>query len=180
MLGLAILSTTALSTTAAQAQEKFQIHFRATLTTTNDSGRIIKKRWTERTLIKQCIADQGITNHPPLVLAYNVGGDFNGDVIEVINKKTGEVLCQKLRLLFPQTLINGGENQVHQSLFVFTDQQSDSVGSGIVSRKLLRHNRTLIDGSVNFFLLPDGTNGLQLVKAHFTGSKPLPNPAQVP
>lgn len=175
---VAILGLAVLSATAAHAQEKFQIKFRATVRGTNDSGRIFKARQTERTLIRECATDEGVTNRRPLVLAYNIGGDLNGDVIEVVNKSSGEVICQKLRLLFPKTLTNGDESQVDQFVYVFTDQQSESVGSGIVTRKALRHGRTLISGSINFFLLPDGTNGLRFCTANFSGTRPLPNPVQ--
>jgi hypothetical protein len=178
LLLVAILGLAVLSATAAPGQEKFQIHYRATVKGTNDSGRIVKARQTERSLIKECATDEGITNRRPLVLAYHVGGDLNGDVIEVINKNTGEVHCQKLRLLFPLTFTNGDESEIHQFVYVFSDQQSESVGSGMVTRKALRHGRTLISGSINFFLLPDGTNGLRFCNAHFSGSKPLPNPVQ--
>jgi len=173
LLGLAVVSAT-----AAPGQEKFQIKFHATVKGTNDSGRIIKTRQTERSLIRECAIDDGLTNRRPLVLAYDVGGDLNGDVIEVINKNTGEVHCQKLRLLFPLTFTNADESKVQQFVYVFSDQQSESVGSGIVTRKALRHGRTLIQGEINFFLLPDDTNGLRFCTARFSGSKPLPNPIQ--
>lgn len=164
----------ALGIAGASAQERLQLNFHATCVRTNDSGGLVKRLVSDKTLVRECISDLALTNKQHLVLAYTVGGDMNGDVIEVVNPKTGASACRKLRLLFPMTLSNGDGTVVTQLVYVFGEQQSENVGSGVVTRRTLRNNKVQVTGTLNFYILPEGTNSLEICRASFNTTKPLP------
>ncbi len=173
VLGTTLLAAIALNSQAQSPQETLQLKMKISTVTTNENGGFVKATLTDKSISKDCISELGLTNKPPLVLAYTVGGDLNGDIIEVVNSATGERLCQKLRLLFPLTLSNGSGTEVQQLVYVFSDQQSENVGCGLVTRRTLKNNRTAITGTLNFYVLPEGTNGLMICKATFNTTKPL-------
>ncbi|MBC8095546.1 MAG: hypothetical protein H7Y43_07020 [Akkermansiaceae bacterium] len=173
LLMAAVLGARFFGAASANAQERFQLKLRAARVGTNAAGAILKATLSEKTLVQQCVADLGITNRPPLVLAYTVGADLNGDAIEVVNRTTGEARCRKLRLLFPDTLSNGDGSYTQQFVNVFLPEPGDPIGSGIVTRKVLKNNRVFISGQINFRML-EGTNGLRIYNATFESIRPLP------
>ncbi|HLP78235.1 MAG TPA: hypothetical protein VK327_15120 [Candidatus Paceibacterota bacterium] len=176
LLALVLGVVCAVHSTSISAQERLQLNFQATCLATNDFGDLVKSRVTDKSWVRACVSDLAITNKQSLALAYTVGGDYNGDVIEVVNRDTGAQMCRKLRLLFPMTLSKGDGSEVNQLVYVFGEQQSENVGCGMITRRILRNNRTVVSGTLNFYVLPEGTNGLRLCRASFKTLNPLPLP----
>jgi hypothetical protein len=166
-----ILTGAVLAVSAANAQERYQLQFRGSAYSTNESGELSKSTFTHNTLIQDCIRDLGLTNNPKLLLVYNLNADLNGDIIEVIGNRTGQVFCQKLRLLFPVTLSNGDGSDVTQLVYVFPDSSSEEVGRGIVHKSISPNGKTRISGNLNFHLPADGTNSVRICNASFNTSR---------
>jgi hypothetical protein len=165
VIGLVLMAFT------ASGQEKYQLQFRGSCTSTNESGDLLKEKITHKTLIQECIADLGLTNKPKLALVYHVNADFNGDIIEVSDSQTGDFLCQKMRLLFPITMESGDGSEMHQLIEVFAPGGNDPVGHGFVTKRISSNGKVKISGNLTFSLPAEGSRPLRICTATFNSSK---------
>lgn len=161
-----------LTVSAAHGQEnKYQLQFRGTSVSTNEAGELSRRTITQNTLVSECIADMGLTNKPKLMLIYHENADFNGDVIEVIGSRTGQLFCQKLRLLFPTTISSFDGADVTQIVSVFPADGNDAIGQGYINKKVSANGKGRISGELIYTLPAQGTNALQLCTASFNTSR---------
>ncbi|HYG22876.1 MAG TPA: hypothetical protein VEH04_08845 [Verrucomicrobiae bacterium] len=173
-LAAALIALIATGLAAQAQQERFEIELRGAYWTTNDAGNMVRQIVTHNTYKRECIVDLGITNRIRTMLVYHAGADFNGDIIEVVQRGNDQVLCQKLRLLFPTTLANNSGSEVRKLVRVFTVGGNDHVGEGLVTRKVTRNGRVLLGGDITFELPADGTNGVRLCRVRFNSVRQLP------
>src|SRR6185436_2547576 len=103
-------------------------------------------------------------------------GDERGDVIEIVNASTGEVLADVLALFFGINLSNGDGSVIWRQTALFNSQQSDSIGTCLLKEQFVdrRGNPThTVNGQLIYQLAPNGDHGLRLCTAHFTAAKPF-------
>jgi hypothetical protein len=165
------------------AQDLLSVTFHATCFTTNDAGDALTKIIDNRSILKQVADDNSITNKKDLVLVYHVAGDMNGDTIEAIDRSTGALVQQKYRLLFPMVIPSADGVNGSQFTGVFPDQQPDSVGTAVISQHTTfdrngNMRKSVYQGSINYYVLPNGTNGLIFCTGTFTTGKAVTTPAQ--
>jgi hypothetical protein len=164
-----------LLTLSGSAQELLQLKFQGKCLGTNESGQIVKQNVNNTSILKEFADRNGITNLSSLALVYHVAGDERGDVIEVVNAATSEIVWQVYGLLFPVDLPSGDGSQLSRFVYMYNDQQSVSMGSGMLKERISldRHGKTnrSITGDLQFYLLPDSSNGLRTCTATISASK---------
>jgi hypothetical protein len=173
---IGLLTSALLCSIAANAQEVLQLKFTAKCQSTNDAGRLIKENVNNKTIL-QAYADQnGITNLNSLALVYAVNGDERGDVIQVVDAYTGAALSHIYGLFFAVDLptVEDG-SRFSRFAYMFNTQQSYEMGSALLSERIKidkqgNTNRT-VNGNIQFYLTPDGTNGLRLCSGTISAGK---------
>ena len=157
------------SASAQPSADTAPIRFSATCRSVNDSGKIVTRNVSNNTLIRDCARENDVTNRAPLRLVYHFGGDQNGDTIEVVHRKTGEVICTKFKLLFAQeSLSNDDGSETVQLVKVFSDSQSEEVGTAVIRKITNANGKVRLTGTLNYFIPVDGTNSAQICTGTFS------------
>lgn len=157
-------------------QEMLQVKFDGVCRGTNDAGDYIRELVNNKSLLRDYAEQNGITNRRSIDLVYLPKGDERGDVIAVVDANTGAVLFHEFALFFSKDLPTADGSQISKFAYIFNHQTSDSIGSAMLRELLLdrRGNAIhIITGNLQFFLPPDGTNGLRLCTATVTTGKPF-------
>jgi hypothetical protein len=149
---------------SAHAQ-KYQFTFRGIGWTTNAAGRFVSYPISERTWLVEYARLNGIRNLRSLNLIYQAGGDQRGDVIKIVNPTNGATIYPLFSFFFGESfdraaLTNRDGSQIKRLEYVYTHDNSHSVGSVLVTESLtLDHmghtNRTLVGAQMDYFALPN-------------------------
>lgn len=162
-------------------QDRFYLTFRGTCWTTEASGRMTGHSVTEQAWLADYAETHGIQNAKSLAAVYHVNGDDRGDVIEVIDKKSGTVLDSLFGLFFGQSydrmaLTNSDGTMIKNIEYVYNHQIDHSVGSALVSSQFpssKASKRTTIQGQMDYLVLPDNSHStLQVCNGTFVTGKP--------
>jgi len=185
--GLALLTLIGLSWNAsAQSQFLFRITIRGTCYQTNASGNIVASPITETTLLQQA-AQAGGVDPSTLALVYHVQGSSFGDTIDVVNASSGAVATTLYGLFFGDdsvqalgrtALTNSIGNQARRVDYIYTSQNSHSMGASFTSKRFLTDTKgnvhTTIEGQMEWIVNPTGNNGTQVCTASFNTTAPFP------
>jgi len=185
--GLALLTLIGLSWNAsAQSQFLFRITIRGTCYQTNASGNIVASPITETTLLQQA-AQAGGVDPSTLALVYHVQGSSFGDTIDVVNASSGAVATTLYGLFFGDdsvqalgrtALTNSIGNLVRRVDYIYTSQNSHSMGASFTSKRFLTDTKgnvhTTIEGQMEWIVNPTGNNGTQVCTATFNTTTPFP------
>jgi hypothetical protein len=122
------------SFTAMAQPVRYELKFKAVAKTTSDSGKLVSRPLNERDIIRKCAeqANAGTTNLNRFVLVYEVNADYNGDVIRVVKKEDGSVVCSPFRVLFHKSLPDWEGRRDHRIAFLFNGQNTDTMGSVLI------------------------------------------------
>jgi hypothetical protein len=167
------------------AQNKFQIVFTGTCWTTNAAGKIVPRPVSNATLMADFAAQNGVTDTSWLALAYHVGGNELGDTIEVINRTNGTSIVNGtiFGLYFGEdfgrmALLSGSGKQMKRLEYVYTDQNSHSLGSALLTDYYFfdsdgHTNNTVIMGQMQYIIVPDAKHAnLKVCNGSFTTTRP--------
>src|SRR5437660_7695242 len=127
-----------LSFTAA-AQNQLVLVINGSCATTDSNGHIISKPINNGTLLRDFAQANGMgTNTSGLGLTYHLGGNSLGDTIDVINRTNGATLFTLFGLYFGEdfgrmALLSGSGQQLRRIEYVYTDQNSHSLGSALLT-----------------------------------------------
>jgi hypothetical protein len=170
----------------AGAQDKFRFTYHGTCYVTNGTGQFSTQRITEKDWIKTYVATHTITNANPknLMVIYHVNGDEHGDVLELVDAKTGAFVFPIYGLFFSDEfgrLPLVGTNGLQQKRidYVYGHISDHSVGSTLTTETITvdRHghtNRVRIEGQLDYLDLPTGTNKtLRVCTGTFLASNPV-------
>jgi hypothetical protein len=157
-------------------EERLLLNFQATCRTTNEFGELVVKKMNTRSLIRECAVAHGITNINAFNLIYHLRGDERGDVIEVVYKTNGVVLCEVFGLFFPIDLTRAEGARVDRYAFMFNDQGSESMGNALIRIRPLSNGngnflRPMVTGTAHFFLKPEGAETLRICSGTFQTGK---------
>jgi hypothetical protein len=122
---------------AQERPVRYELKFKAIAKTTTEAGKFVTKPLNERDIIKKCAedADAGTTNLNRFMLVYEVGADYNGDVIRVVRKSDGTIICSPFRVLFQRSLTNWEERRDERIGFIYNGRTSDAMGSVLIQEK---------------------------------------------
>jgi hypothetical protein len=156
-----------LAARAQETQETLNVRIHGSCQTTNENGKLIKQPLNNKTILREWADKNNVTNRHSLALVYHVKGDERGDVIEIVDAHTGDILQPWLGIFFPVQLSNPADTKTVTISEVFNSQQSTEMGFATlkdrsVNRKNIDH---IISGDLNFYLTPDKTNGLRICTA---------------
>jgi len=171
------------STVVTQAQNKFQFVFNGTSSTTDADGKIVPRSISNATLLSDFAALNGLHDTSWLALAYHVGGNDLGDTIEVINRTNGATVGTLFGLYFGedfgrQALLSKSKRQMQRIEYIYTDQNSHSLGSILLTDYYFfdsngRTNSTVIKGQMQYLILPNAThNNTQVCSGSFITVRP--------
>ena len=180
---LTCVSLFSVSITGSFAQTKFQFVFTGTCYTTDSGGKIVPKAISNKSLLQDYAAAHGVTNTSGLSLAYHVGGNDLGDMIDVINLSDGASVATIFGLYFGEDfgrmgLLSKSGKQMKRIEYVYTDQNSHSLGSVLLTDYYFfdsdgHTNNTLILGQMQYLILPNATHtNVQICSGSFTTTKP--------
>src|SRR5258707_7007231 len=182
----ALLALALLPIFPATAQEKLKFTFHGICWATNASGKFVSTPVNNKTLLLQDYPRwSGVTNVDVKTpaLAYHVNGDGRGDVIEVINATNGATVFPLFGMFFSTdfgrlALTNADDTKVIRVDYVYGHQINHSSGDSFttVRRVLDSHGNlksTIIEGQMDYLILPDATHGLKVCTGTFSASKPV-------
>src|SRR5262245_46163366 len=109
-LGIFVLCAVAVS---AQ-DELLQLRFEGSCRTTNAEGAIVRQVVNNRTLLKDYAQAHSVSNLNTLALVYHSQGDERGDVIQIVDSRTGAILADVLALFFSIDLPAGDGSVIHK------------------------------------------------------------------
>ena len=182
---LTLVALLATSVTSTLAQNQYQFVFTGTCWTTNAAGKIVPRAISNTTLMADFAAANGVKDTSWLALAYHVGGNDLGDTIEVINRTNGAPVINGtiFGLYFGESfgrlaLLSGSGKQMKRIEYVYTDQNSHSLGSALLTDYYFfdsngHTNNTVIVGQMQYLVVPDASHAnLQVCSGSFTTTKP--------
>jgi hypothetical protein len=144
----------ALATAAIQGfgQNVFQVTFKGTSVTTNDSGDIVSTKLDNKALIQDAVTATGATNSSNLAVVYvqNASTDpaTPGDFIEVVNSTDGTAVYTNLLFLY---------NSPFPPALVSADQTRFAIGAQVVPLPLGGSGDALGGATINGRVLPKKT-----------------------
>jgi len=150
---------------------------------TNGAGKIVAKPISEKTMLAEAAAAAGVSSEG-MVLVYHINGSSFGDTVDIVRRTNGAVLQNLFGYFFGYdnalgriSLTNGAGSQVKEIDYIYTSQNSHSLGDSFTT-KLFTTNRNktvteLVDGPMNWLVTPEGNNGVKVCNGHFTTGKPL-------
>ena len=173
---IGLISAALLGLLSANAQEVLQLRFNAKCQGTNETGKLLKQKVTNDTILQDYANQNGITNLSSIALVYAVDGDERGDLIEIVDAYTGAVLTQLYGFFFPMDLPTSSDgSKFSRFAYMFNSQQSYEMGSALLDERIKfdRNGNTnrMITGNIQFYLTPDATNGLRLCSGTITAGK---------
>jgi hypothetical protein len=144
-------------------QNVFQVTFKGTCLTTNDSGAIVSTKLDNKALIQDALTGTGATNSSNLTVVYvqNASTDPSvpGDYIEVVNSSNGVPVYTNLQFMyggsFPPALLSGDQTELAIGAQVVPQPlagSGDALGGATIHERALS-KKTLITGSFNYTTL---------------------------
>jgi hypothetical protein len=158
---MGILSALFVLAVHGYGQNVFQVTFKGTCLTTNDSGAIVSTKLDNKALIQQAVTATGATNSSGLTLVYvqNASTDPSvpGDYIEVVNSSNGIPVYTNLQFMyggssFPLPLISADQTQMAIGAQIIPQPlagSGDSLGGATINERALT-KKTVITGSFNY------------------------------
>ena len=132
-----------LCSTASPAQELYQMVFTGTSSTTDSKGVIVTRKTNNQTLLEDYGINHGTTNVSYLALAYHMKmpwEDSLGDTIDIINRTNGTFYDTLIGFYFGEDdtlgrtgLISGSGRQQRRIEYIYTDQNTHSMGSALIT-----------------------------------------------
>jgi hypothetical protein len=171
-----------LSMGRVSAQTEYLVTFRGVSYQTNAAGSITTSRFTERNLLQEAAQAGGITDTKSLALVYHVRGNALGDTIDVVDASNGQVLDTLFGFYFGQdfgrmSLTNTNGTQHKRLDYIYTKQNSHSLGSAVVTKSTLTDRkgnaRLFIQGQMQYLVTPKGNEGQRICTATFTTGRAL-------
>lgn len=164
----------------AGAQDKYQLRFNGRSSSVNSSGVESTKVITEKTLVRDWSRRAGVTNSNNLVLALHRNVDSRGDAIEVVDRKTGDTITTVAPLFFTESAVSSsGKGTVEKRFaYVYNLYHAEfSRGTAILNEntsiKNGKTNRFLVSADMQWYEVPEGTNGLRIDSGTFKTLKKL-------
>lgn len=186
-LTLAILAPgiadSAPATNAPASPTEFLWTFSGLCYETNAAGAIIVKRVSQATMLAEACAAAGVSVEGKAVV-YHVNGSVFGDTVDIVSRTNGAVLQNLLGYFYGVdaslgrvSLSNGNSKQVKEIDYIYTSQNSHSMGASFTS-KTYATNRNgtvneLVEGPIHWLIAPEGTNGTKVCTGNFVTGKPL-------
>ncbi|HWI58226.1 MAG TPA: hypothetical protein VNZ22_13430, partial [Bacillota bacterium] len=156
--------------------------FRGTCSQVNAAGAIVSTPITDRTWLQEVAQKSGITDLRSIALVYHVHGNDLGDTIDVINPANGAVYGTLFGFYFGedfgrQALTNSTGTQVRRLDYIYTDQNTHSLGAALVNKQYVTdrrgNTRLRVQGQMNYVVTSTDTTPTKICTGTFTSGNPL-------
>lgn len=171
------------------AQQLYQLVFTGTSSTTDSTGKIVTRKTNNTTLLQDFAKNQGVTDISYLALAYHMkmpGDSSLGDTIDVINRTNGTFYYTLIGFYFGEDsslgrsgLISGSGRQQRRVEYIYTDQNSHSMGSALITNYYWldaqgNTNNAMAFGQMQWIVNPDAvSSNTRVCTGNFTTVKPI-------
>lgn len=161
IMAAATIVSQLISVQSGSAQESFKVSVNAISISTNHAGNLVYHDFDNHDIIRQCAAEQGITNLAGLTLVY----DRTADAVQVVGKTNGIVVCTPLSFGDGVTLSNTNNTKIQRLANVFWESNTVSGGT-LLAGEWISYGSTnqiksyLLKGSLQFSV--PGTNGITI------------------
>jgi len=182
---MAILAGVVALTVQGYGQSMFQVKFKGTAQTTNDSGNIVSTKLNNDTFIRDAVTATGATNSSGLQVVYvqNASTDPSvpGDFIEVVDNSGTSVYTN---LIFLYTSLNPALTNADGTQVVIGAQviplplagSGESLGGATINERFMT-KKTIIQGSFNYVMLRSPgsvvNDTVNVVSGSFSVNKPF-------
>ena len=176
------LSLLALGLFSANAQFEFKVIFRGASYQTNGNGLVFSTPITEQTILQAAAQAGGITDLSTLALVYHVQGSSFGDTIDVVNATNGIAYKTVFGFFFGDdpslnrvAITNGTGTEVLRVDYIYTDQNSHSMGAAFVTKNYSPGGQQLtsVTGRMQWIVNPISPAGTKVCYGSFTATNPL-------
>ena len=157
---------------------KLLLTFHGTCLSNNAAGQFVSRAVSQRNWMRDFANTVGLTNLSAMTVVYHVNADERGDIIEVVDAKTGLVLDTPFLLFFGQdaslgrvALTNSVGNQVRIIQYVYTHQNKYSMGAALLNQRLKLNasgtvTNAIITGTMYYVMETDSLHN----RSFFTGT----------
>jgi hypothetical protein len=122
----AVLVLSLVTPMISSARDLYLMSWKGTKYSTDGSGRIVASRYTEKDIIAQCAADNGISDLKSLAYVYVA----NEQDTEVVFVSTGETVCEVFQLENSFTAVPTADgSQTVRQAFIFNEAHGQALGS---------------------------------------------------
>lgn len=166
------------------AQVLYQVVFNGTSSTTDSTGKIVTRTTNNQTLLQDFAKNQGVTDISYLALAFHMkmpGESSLGDTIDVINRTNGTFYATLIGFYFGEDsslgrsgLISGSHRQQRRVEYIYTDQNSHSMGSALITNYYWldaqgNTNNAMAFGQMQWVINPDSvSSNTRICTGNFT------------
>lgn len=166
---------------SAAGQDLYKLKFKGTRGSLDGAGNAQEERLDNKTLIREWAARAGVTDVSGLQLVFHRNADANGgDAIEVVDRD-GSVVVTAFPMTFPEPAKASAKKGIIESRFayVYNLYHSEfSRGTVIMNRvttldKQGGLKRFAVKGEMQWYEVPEGTNGLRICAGTFKAGKPF-------
>ena len=175
------------ATPPLRAQYLFNLTIRGSAYQRSASGNLVPVPITNETLLREAAQYAGLPSTKGLALVYHIQGSDYGDTIDAVNRTNGLTYTTVFGFFFGddpslnrEAITNSVGTQVRRIDYIYTHQNSHSMGSGFVTKRLMNDRRGNLRGSIDakmqWITRPEGDSGTQINTATFSTTtlfKPL-------
>jgi hypothetical protein len=177
---MAMLSGVLTLAVSGHAQTVYQVTFKGSCLTTNDSGAIVSEKLNNKSLIQDALTATGATNRSSLEVVYVQGASTDpsapGDYVEVVDTTNGVAVYTNLLFLynspFPAALTNAVGTEIVAGAQVVPlplAGSGDSLGGVTIHERILRR-KVVISGSFNYSMLRSPTSSFNDIDKACSGT----------
>jgi hypothetical protein len=179
---LILISALVVGQLSVSAQFEFQVIFRGASYQTNGNGQVFSTLVTEQTILQDAAQAGGITDLSTLALVYHVQGSSFGDTIDVVNATNGIAYKTVFGFFFGDdpslnrvAITNSPGTQVMRVDYIYTDQNSHSMGAAFVTKMYNSGGQSLtsITGRMQWIVNPIPPAGTKVCYGSFTATDSL-------
>jgi hypothetical protein len=150
---------------SSRAQELFPAVFSAVASSTNQGGGIVYTKVTNRSLIKDCAAEQGITNLSGLKLVF----DLTSNALQVVQGTNHVVICTPLTFKDTFLLENTNKTKVELLAGVWVETATTSTGTLSATERFAYGSSNQLTGfqltgRLAYGVAASGTNSTKIVR----------------
>lgn len=161
----------------ARAQGLYRITFKGNCSGADTNGHVFSQAVNNKTLIREFASRAGVSNVHNLDLVFHLNASPDGDAIEVINRKTGELVVTVFPISFPEVATAETPFGITERRFAYVYNIYDpgfSRGTTIINEhSVLNKNgqitRTVLDGDMQWYQLaaPDKSHPFRICTGKF-------------
>ncbi len=183
LLALVVLGFVTATSSLAQAPDKYLVFLRGSAAYTNSSGRFVSKTITDRTILQDAARSAGLADTKGLSLVYHFQSGL-GDTLDIVDSSSGQVYQTVLGFYFGQDfgrvgLTNSAGTQEKHLDYVYTGQNSHSLGSALITKTFFRPastnqpTRVTVQGTYQYLVTPEAGQGAKICTGSFRTLRPF-------